>query len=462
MHVPGSWSGRGQARLGAARVRPRYTARELVLIFWSERAGVFLTFAAVFAAGVALAASLPKSYSARSSLLVEAAGAATAPSTSLRSELEILSSVELKRRVLREVGLSAIDPRLAATWARSGSDRRREIELGVLRAFAARLDIAPDEADRVVRLRYRAPNPETASRVLSAFVDQYVAYRREVFGSAPRRSAATRPGADPEAAYRAFMSQNGLVDFEDERKALSGLYDEVLASGFEIDRNREEVRARLAALSRRLGEVPPETNVFRDLNLSASEKLVQLRMERQDLAARGDVSAEAVVELDVRIRNLEALIASGEASGPREMRIGANPVWQTLETERIRLEAEAAALSARKAEIARQLRDVGERRTRLVGIEREVRRLDAARGAVTSGSAIPAAADPVKVAEPATIAIEGKLLRQATFVASFIIALMAAAGFGAWRITRRRGFATAGSAGRTLGLPVLATAGVKS
>lgn len=464
MHVPGSWSGRGGARPGAARIRPRYTPRELLLVLWSERAGMFLVFAAVFAVGAALAVSLPRTYSARSSLLVaETTEGPTASRSAVRTELEILSSVELKRRVLREVGLSAVDPRLAAEWARSGSQRRREIEIGVLRAFASRLEIAPDEADRVVRLRYRANEPEAASRVLSTFVDEYVAYRREVFGATRIRQGDEAQVADPESAYQALLKEAGLVDLEEERNALSGLYDEVLTSSFDIDRRLEEVRARLAVMSRRLGETPAETGVFRDLNLSAPEKLVQLRMERQDLLARRTATAEEIAEIDDRIANLEALIASGAVSGPRELRVGANPVWQNLEMERIRLEAEAAALSARKAEIGRQLREVVERRTRLAGLEGRARELGVDRGAsVDAAPRAGPAGDPVKVAEPATIATEGKLLRRATFAASPVLALLAAFGFGYWRVRRRRGFATAGSAGRTLGLPVLATAGVKS
>jgi uncharacterized protein involved in exopolysaccharide biosynthesis len=462
MHVPGSWSDRGGARPGAARIRPRYTPRELLLVLWSERAGMFLVFAAVFAVGATLALSLPKSYSARSSLLVaETADGPASSRGAVRTELEILSSIELKRRVLREVGLSTIDPALAAAWARSGSQRRREIEIGVLRAFASRLEIAPDEADRVVRLKYRATKPEAASRVLSTFVDQYVAYRREVFGSAPRRPAASAGRGDPETAYQALLKEHGLVDLEDEKEALSALYDEVLLSAFDIDRRLEEVRARLAVMSRRLGETPAETGVFRDLNLSASEKLVQLRMDRQDLLAQRSATAEDVAEIDARIANLEALISSGAASGPRELRVGANPVWQTLEMERIRLEAEAAALNARKAEIGRQMREVVERRTQLSGIEGQARELDLARGTAAGAPTAATVADPVKVAEPATIATEGKALRRATFAGSVLAALLASAGFGYWRVRRRRGFATAGSAGRTLGLPVLATAGVK-
>src|SRR5690606_17397391 len=106
-------------RTVAYTARPRYGLGDLIALLWRELWVMILVFALVFAAGAALALTLPKTYTANASLFVrlgreyvyqptvgEAGMGATPQSDEVvQSEAAILNSTELKRRVVEAVGV---------------------------------------------------------------------------------------------------------------------------------------------------------------------------------------------------------------------------------------------------------------------------------------------------------------------------------------------------------------------
>ena len=112
---------------------------------------------------------------------------------------------------------------------------------------------------------------------------------------------------------------------------------------------------RLASLNAQLGQVSREVGIYRDISSAPGEKLVGLKVQREELLSRYRADARPVQELDAQIAQLEAGMAAGRTLGEGAKRIGVNPVFQTLQTEKIQLTSEVGALRRSQAELAERI-----------------------------------------------------------------------------------------------------------
>ena len=173
---------------GAATPAARYSPQDLLAMLWRERLLMLGVFLAVTTLGVLAALSLKSSYQAHSSLLIRvspeyiynprvgdaARGLAPEGDSVVQSEAEILNSAGLKARVIADVGLPRMFPKLAPAYARASSAKRQDIQGSAIRAMDGALKIATVPGDSVVRLTYTDPDPTRAALVLNPLVDEYL------------------------------------------------------------------------------------------------------------------------------------------------------------------------------------------------------------------------------------------------------------------------------------------------
>ena len=138
--------------------------------------------------------------------------------------------------------------------------------------------------------------------------------------------------------------------------------------------------------------------------------------------------------------------------------------------------AEVAALQQASATLADQIAQVTQRQLRLDSLEPQYQGLTRDRDVLSNNvrdftvkeqqtEAADAIArdsnDNITVVERAMAPDQGKSLRKPVAILAILMAGFTALCVGLARIFLRSGFPTAASAGRTLGLPVLATVGAK-
>ena len=92
-------------------------------------------------------------------------------------------------------------------------------------------------------------------------------------------------------------------------------------------------------------------------------------MDRRDLLSRYKPDAAPVKEIDAKIAELEALAASANGSTEKDRRLGANPVRQELERQRIEAAADVAAAARRRDELSRQIEEITGRQQKLTALE---------------------------------------------------------------------------------------------
>jgi uncharacterized protein involved in exopolysaccharide biosynthesis len=499
MRSSGPWTGGRTFPPGAGvgrTVRVRYSAGDVAGLMWRDIGLIAVVFALLFALGGAAAMFLPKTYTARSSLLVglgqeyvyeprtgtTATGSAPQIEDIVSSEVEILNSDALKRRVVARVGLATISPKLAAARAAADPAKRAQIDAAAIKAITDGLGIHAPPKTGAIRLTFKHKDPQAAARILNALVSEYLVYRKQVFrdSSAPelarQREAFEARLADANAEYDTFLQSHGIGDFPGDKASLTTLYTAVLTERFMVEAKLREDQGKLAGLQPGLSQTPSEIGLQRDIDMSAPAKLTALRVERQDLLSRYRPDSQPVRDIDAKIAELQRLIASGGANGDKDRRVGANPVWQAIEQTRIQLESEIASLISRRAELQRQIESITARQQELTRLESQYQNLAVEREVLAqnvkdfavkqenarAASEMEAASeDNIRVIETAQAPGAGESLRKIAFVPAFLFAGFTALCVGLLRVFTRPGFASAEVAERTLDLPVLATATMK-
>ena len=454
-------------------------------------------FLGVSALGLLAALSLKSTYQAHSSLLIRlspeyvynprvgdaARGSVPEGDSVVQSETEILSSAGLMARVIGDIGLPRLNPKLGHAYASASAARRKDIEGAQIKAMSGALKIATAPGDSIVRLTYADPDPQRAALVLNTLVDEYLRYRTTVLmsrdaGVIGQQAADFQARLDAaDAAYTRFLSDNGISDFDTEKTALSTIYAQLLTDSYNVTAQLSEAEGRLGATSAEFGHTPAEIGLSRDLDHTAADKLVTLRLSRQDLLSRYTPQAQPVQDADRQIAELEALDAAGQSTGPGAKRVGVNPVFQTLQTERNQLQAEAASLRARKSSLQAELAQVSARREKLNDLQSRyddlLRQRDLLGANVKSflqrqqesqaqqSIAASQGDGNVRVIERALPPTTGSSLRKPVLGLAFAFAAFSALCAGLFRAFLRRGIPTAGFAERSLGLPVLASPGFK-
>jgi uncharacterized protein involved in exopolysaccharide biosynthesis len=278
-------------------------------------------------------------------------------------------------------------------------------------------------------------------------------------------------------AYENFLGSNNIGDFEAEKTSLSQLQASLQQQKLAADAQLKEREGRLAGLQAQSGQVTPEIGLYRDVDHVAQDKLVELRMQRESLLSRYKPDAAPVHDLDVQIAGLQKAMGQGGVQGEGARRIGVNPVYQTLMSDRIQLAAEIAALKQSSEALAQQVDQVTERQLRLAQLEPQYQGLTRDRDVLQNNvrdftvkeqesQASDAIArqgnDNISIVERAVVPTQGKSLRKPVVALAILLGAFTAVCAGLLRMFLRPGIATAALASRTLGLPVLASLGRKS
>lgn len=473
--------------------RARLAPADILAGVWRAWPLMSLVFLIVLALGLAAATTLKRSYTANSSLLIRlgqayiynpqvgdaARGAAPPIDEVIQSETEILGSSALKERVINDIGVKRFSPKLAADYDHGDPARRREIMGQLIKGIQSGLKIQTTPDTPVVRLTFVAGDPELAAAVLNTLIDEYLSFRRTVLANRDagviggQRRAFEARLADVDRAYRKFLTDNGVSDFDGERGALSQLYASLLTESYAVQAQLGETEARLGVTAGEAARAPSEIGLFHDLDHAAADRLTQLRIDRQNLLSRYLPNAGPVRAADEQIAKLQSAIAAGQASGPGARRVGVNPIYQTLQTDKNQLQAQAASLKGRRGVLAAELAQLATRRAHLAAVEPTYQDLARRRDALTAqvrsflqreqeSQAEQAVAqngqDNVRIVERAYVPSRGVSLQRPAMAISVLFAAFTALCIGLLQALLARGFPTRTAAERTLELPALAVA----
>jgi uncharacterized protein involved in exopolysaccharide biosynthesis len=477
--------------------RPRYGVSDVVAMVWRERLLMLAVFVVLVGLGLGAVLTLKTKYPAYSSVLVRlgqeyvyepragdaARGATPTSDEVIQSETEILGAAPLKQQVIAKLGLARIYPKLADKYAKATPVGKKKILAQAVQAMetSTKIETAPDVP--IIKVSFESDDPDRAALVLNTLLEEYLVYRRGVLGDPgspaldEQRTAFEQRLGQADRAYEDFLTSNQIGDFVAEKASLSQLQSQIEQQKLQTESQLQDRLGRLSALSGQLSGVASEVGLYRDISSAANDKLASLKVQREDLLSRYRNDARPVQELDAQIAQLEAGMAAGRTHGDGARRFGVNPVYQTLQTEKIQLTAEVAALRRSQIALVGQIEQLTQRRLKFASLEPEFQELSLDRDVLqanvrdftvkqeqnrASQEIAARTNDNIRVVGRATPPLKGKSLRKPAGILVLLFAGFTAACVGLVRAFLRPGIGTPGSAERTYDLPVLATAPLKA
>ena len=276
-----------------------------------------------------------------------------------------------------------------------------------------------------------------------------------------------------------FLDFNNIADFDTEKTALTNAKTVQVQRRYELSAALQEAqgRANASASALKSGAVPPEVVQSRDIDTTAQQELNKLN--NQLAATQG-----AFLPGSVPVRQAEERIAAQtEATrrlpppGALNNKMGINPTHQALDTDRNTTQSAAAGFDAALARVRANIGDIDSRLRELASLEPQYRNMmDERKNLAASISALDVqelessasdaiasrSTDNVRVLSFANPPLEGSSKRKLIAGLALVMAAFTALCAGLLRVFLKPGLPTAVSAGRTLDLPVLATARVKA
>jgi uncharacterized protein involved in exopolysaccharide biosynthesis len=399
----------------------------------------------------------------------------------VQSELAILGSAAVKAQVVQDIGVARLSPELGRAYAKASPEKRKDVESSAIKMIEQGLKITSAPGNSIVSLSYTANDPELAALVLNTLVDEYLRYRRAVLidkDAGPIKAQLdSLQGrlAKADADYQTFLAQNGVQsgDYDAEKTSLSQIYGQLTTENYSVQAALSEAVGRLGATAGEVSSTQPEIGLFRDLDHSAQDKLATLNTQRADLLARYLPGTQPIRDIDQQIAAQQALIRSGVNAADGARRVGPNPTYQSLVTEKNTLQAQVASLRDRKAQIAASLAEIAERRMKLAALDPQYQNLSRERELLSANvkslaqraqesQATEALAKNgegnIRVIERAYPPTTGVSLKKPVMMLSLLFAAFAALCAGLLAAFLSKGYPTPEAVERELELPVLVAA----
>ena len=344
---------------------------------------VAATFAIVVLSTVICAAAWPWKYESVAKFLVrnarldlvvdpngknQGASRETIPEEAINSEIELIRSRDILDRVVQKAQLDSADPDVNPRVAREEAIARlaRSLEVGVIRKT------------NLVRVAYRARDPEQAAAVLRRLSDEYLSLHLAMH-STPGTYAFFQQQTDhlkgeleqAEKELAALAGNQNLIAPADQRK-------EALESGTTIERDlvaveagiREQTTRELAAARALAATEPRVTTTRRRLPnqgsvQSAHTMMAELQNKRTELLTKFNADDRLVKEVDEQIANTQAALTNASVIVATEEATDINPTWQKLQVERADAALQLAGLRSRAERLRAQ---IGAYRSRAVSL----------------------------------------------------------------------------------------------
>jgi len=354
-----------------SRTTPSPTLRELAAILFRQSRFVAISFVLVFVVTMVYAFLSPR-YEAHLNVLLRrgrsdpVVSSQPAPAADfsrseiseeeLNSEVELLRDEDLLKQVVQTSGLVPAE-----------TTGRAKVELAV-RKLARALVVEAAKKSNLIRVRYRAQDPELAAAVLAALSRAYV--QKHMALQRPSGEAEFFEQQTAEYQQRLQQSETQLVQFGLNRGVASPALErdialqklgEADAAYRQIDQERVETERRVTALRAQLKSLPARSVTVKRWadNPQLMEKLkthlLELQLKRTELLTRFEPSYRLVQEVDRQIDETRQSI-SGEALTPvRDETTDKDPNYEWARMELEKAEVQEQSLRARQSTAAAQI-----------------------------------------------------------------------------------------------------------
>ena len=353
--------------------QPLPTPRDIVAVLLRQRWPLLAAFALVVIA-VALSGMWIPTYEAQMKILAlrqrsdsMVTSSANAPSQysndqvseeDLNSEVELLNSDELLRKVVLTTGLVE----------QPGSSRGGESAVSVataVRNLGRALKVEPVPKTNVISVSYEARDPMMAQKVLKALSVAYMEKHLELHRSSgefkffDQQTEQYKSGLNQaQEKLTDFTRGTGVVSAELQRDSALHQADEFDSMARQAQTTMLETEQRVHALQAELQTIKPRmTTVVRNsdnpqLLGQLKSTLLNLQIKRTELLTKYEPTYQLVKEVDQQITEAKSAISAEESKPIRDESSDQNPDYQWVQAELTKAQADLSGLKARAAAAA--------------------------------------------------------------------------------------------------------------
>lgn len=357
----------------------RETLRDFLTIFFKHRAEILMIFFVVVAITTIASFVVPPVYKAESSLLVKygreylnQSEVGTAPPMMtlnrdeiINSEIQIIKSPDLAKKVIENLKLSQVYPDLAKKPPRN---------IGPMDAAIARfeksLNVADIKKSSVMEVSFEHKDPRIAAKAVNLLVELFKEKHLQVFSS-PQSSFLEGQVEEfhkkllaSESAMQDFKQKNRVYSLDEQRTLLlrqrTDLASEMMSSRNHID----ELQRRLSTLQARIRVMTTSNALYtqteRDkIIVDAKSRLLALEISQQELLRKYTKDNKLVVENRNQIELVRNFLHDQEKDISSKVLTG-NTVYQEAQKDVVKTEADLGAQRAKLAMLRVQVKQLDE------------------------------------------------------------------------------------------------------
>lgn len=353
--------------------RPMPTLRDIVAVPFRQRWAMLVASVVAIIAVIASGMWIPK-YEAHMKILVRrqrfdamVTTSANAPTPftgdqiseeDLNTEVELLNSEDLLRKVVLQTGLIAKPA--------SPADRNYEAQITTaVLSLSKALKIEPLHKSNVISVRYQAGDPKKAAEVLGALATAYTQKHLEMHRSSgefkffdEQSQQYQKNLKQAQEQLAGFTKKTGIVSAEFERDSALRQANEFDSSARQAQTAVIETEQRASTLQVKLQTMRPRmTTVVRtsdnaQLLQQLKSTLLNLELKRTELLSKYDPSYRPVQEVEQQIADANRSIKAEESKPIRDETSDQDPNYVWVRAELTKAEADLSGLKARAAAAA--------------------------------------------------------------------------------------------------------------
>lgn len=377
---------------------------DILGVVYRRKWSIGLVSALVLGLGAAYLITAVPQYRSTASLVVRFGGsavpvtnlardaAATVIDSAERRELiqahsDLLTSPDMAEAIINKIGLARLYPAIAAQPPAIGTPMDAAIK-----RFNADLFVSPEVVGTVIRFGFTSPDPVLAKATLDALIDEYMRRESEIFSDsnfAFKKAQAGQAYATliaTQQALSAYKAKAGISDFETQMNALIQQQSELKGRLHVAEVALAEATQRKSALAALLTNVAvavtnTSSDKFRQVD-EAQARLNELQARERELTASHGPDWPAARTLRASIAEAQSTMAAMTAASANRRQSTQSSVYSNLQTDLLRVSAEAESGAQAVSLVTTQLGEVGKRITALeaerAGLQERQRNLELA------------------------------------------------------------------------------------
>ncbi|HAA03493.1 MAG TPA: hypothetical protein DCE18_09000 [Syntrophobacteraceae bacterium] len=349
--------------------------RDILRILFKHKYKILMVFLLANIAAPLIYKIIPKVYEAEAFLMVKFGreylysaelspqGQTSSPfarNEVMNSEIQILSSRDLKERVIATLGAQKLYPQVAKATSATLAQKLALI------AFDKSFEVTPVKSSSVIKASLKGQNPEVITQALNQLIYFYEEKRREVYKDPKsilfleKQSAEYRQRLKKsEDELEVYKQQNQVYSLYEQRSALlqqrSALDTSLMANENQV----KELRQKLASLEEQIKTIKETSTVSTDAagldSGSGESQLLSLRLKEQELLGKYTEENRLVQDLRKQIKVLEDHVAASKRTGSGGVRATKGEVYQEVQKDIIKTKAELSALEVTAVSLKKQV-----------------------------------------------------------------------------------------------------------